>query len=125
MENFKIEKTKSTPSVILNYITGECEIRGSSYPENAREYYEPVFKWLNDFMLQITSEISFTFNLDYLNSSSIKIVSDLVEVLNNYGKAGIKVSINWYYSEDDDDIKELGEEFRDEVECLFNLIRNN
>jgi len=121
MNNLMIEKTKSSPKVVLNAITGECEISGSSYPENASEFYLPIFAWIDKYQLEITKEITMNFHLDYLNSSSIKFISEIVDKLNKYSKVGIDVEINWEYSDIDDDIKELGEEFKEEVTCKFNL----
>lgn len=123
MNNLQIEKTKSSPTVNFNGVTGKCELIGSSYPENASEFYAPVFEWLNGYMTEVSGEITFDFKLNYLNSSSIKFVSDLVDRLDKYGKIGITVVINWYYKEEDEDIKELGEEFKEEVTCTFNLFQ--
>lgn len=122
MENMLIEKTKSSPKVVMNAITGEWEISGSSYPENASEFYLPVFAWIDKFLMEVTKEVTMNFNLDYLNSSSIKFISEIVDKLNKYCNAGINVEINWKYNEIDDDIKELGEEFKEETACKFNLI---
>jgi hypothetical protein len=122
MDSLIIEKTKSSPSVNFNPVTGRCEVLGSSYPENASEFYSPLFEWLNTYITEVTRELYFDFKLDYLNSSSIKFVSELVDKINKYGKIGITVEINWRYRDEDEDIKELGEEFKDEVSCKFTLI---
>jgi hypothetical protein len=122
MDNLIIEKTKSSPAVNFNAVSGKCELSGSSYPENASEFYNPIFDWLNKYFTEITREINFNFSLDYLNSSSIKFISELVDKLDKYGKVGIGVEINWHFKDEDEDIKELGEEFKDEVSCKFNLI---
>jgi hypothetical protein len=125
MNNLVIEKTKTSPTVNLNAVNGNCSIIGSSYPENASYFYTPVFDWLNKYITEVTGELTFDFKLDYLNSSSIKFVSELVEKLNKYNKIGVSVVINWRYADADDDIKELGEEFQNEVECKFNLIEES
>lgn len=124
MDNLIIEKTKSSPAINFNAATGKCEISGSSYPENASEFYNPIFDWLNKFFTEITGELYFTFKLDYLNSSSIKFISEIVDKIDKYGKAGIKAEIEWHYKEEDEDILELGEEFKEEVTCKFTLIED-
>ncbi len=121
MNNLIIEKTKSSPAVSFNAATGKCELSGSSYPENANEFYTPVFDWLKKYMTDITRELYFTFKLDYLNSSSIKFVSELVDRIDKYSKAGVKNEIEWHYKEEDEDILELGKEFKEEVSCKFTL----
>jgi hypothetical protein len=122
MDNLIIEKTKSSPAVILNAVNGKCTIAGSSYPENANEFYTPIFEWLNKYITEVTKELYFDFKLDYLNSSSIKFISELIDKIDKYGKIGITVEINWHFKEEDEDIKELGEEFMEEVNCKFKLI---
>lgn len=124
MNNLLVEKTKSSPAINFNAVTGKCEISGSSYPENASEFYSPVFEWLSSYMTEVTGELTVDFKLDYLNSSSIKFVSELVEKLDKYGSAGIAVLVNWHFKDEDEDIKELGEEFKEEVTCNFNLIED-
>lgn len=122
MDNLIIEKTKSSPAINFNAVTGKCLVSGSSYPENANEFYSPVFEWLNKFITEVTRELYFDFKLDYLNSSSIKFISELVDKIDKYGKIGITVEINWHFNDEDEDIKELGEEFKEEVGCKFTLI---
>lgn len=122
MNNLQLEKTKSSPAVNLNAVDGVCSIIGSSYPENASELYIPIFEWLNRYMIELTRDLEFNFKLDYLNSNSIRFISELMEKLEQYSKTGVNVVVNWHYEEDDIDIMELGEEFRDELTCKFNLI---
>ncbi len=124
MDNLVIEKTKSSPAINFNAATGKCEISGSSYPENASEFYTPVFEWINNYITQVTRELYFDFNLDYLNSSSIKFIAEVVDKIDKYGKIGIAVEINWHYKEEDEDILDLGQEFKDEVSCKFNIIED-
>ncbi len=124
MDNLIIEKTKSSPAINFNAATGKCEMVGSSYPENASEFYTPVFDWLNNYITQVTRDLYFDFKLDYLNSSSIKFISEFVDKIDKYGKIGVTVEINWHFRDEDEDIKELGEEFKDEVSCKFNLIED-
>ena len=124
MDNLIIEKTKSSPSVNFNAATGKWELIGSSYPENASEFYQPIFEWINKYITEVTREISIDFKLDYLNSSSIKFIAEMVDKLNKYSKIGIEVEINWHYREEDEDILDLGQEFKEEVSCKFNIIED-
>lgn len=123
MENLIINKTKNTPGINLNADTQKWEISGSSYPENASEFYKPVFNWISQFMLEEERAIYLDFKIDYLNSSSIKFISDLITRLNVYALSGKTVEVNWYHIDDDEDIKELGEEFKEEVNYNLNVIK--
>jgi hypothetical protein len=122
MENLIINKTKSTLGINFNVDSQKWEIIGSSYPENTSEFFKPVFNWITNYMLEEQRAIYLDFKIDYLNSSSIKFISDLIEMFNKYSSSGKTVEVNWYHLEDDEDIKELGEEFKGEVNYPFNII---
>ena len=122
MENLIIEKDTETLGINFNAETGVLEMKGSSYPENTIEFFEPVVHWISSYMLEITGEIIMNFKLDYLNSSSIKFISDIIDKLSLYSTSGAKVVVNWYYDEDDDDIKEMGEDLKEDTSLNFNII---
>ena len=44
MKSISIERTKLTPSVILNAKKGLIEIDGNSITDNAKEFYKPVLE---------------------------------------------------------------------------------
>jgi SiaC family regulatory phosphoprotein len=124
MNDLVIEKTKSSPEVNFNAATGKWKLIGSSYPENASEFYQPIFVWINKYITEVTREILIDFKLDYLNSSSIKFISEMIDKFDKYGKIGVGVEINWHYREEDEDILDLGNEFKEEVTCKFNIIED-
>ena len=53
MRDLQIEKQKKEfytfPEISLNGASGVCEIGGESFMENAKEFYTPVFEWLNEY----------------------------------------------------------------------------
>ncbi|MBK6679973.1 MAG: DUF1987 domain-containing protein [Ignavibacteriales bacterium] len=122
MDNLVSQKTKTTPGINFDANTQKWEITGSSYPENASEFYKPVFDWMAQYMMEEKRAIYLDFKIDYLNSSSIKFISDLIDRLNKYSLSGKTVEVNWFHKDDDEDIKELGEEFKEEVSYNFNII---
>lgn len=124
MDNFIVAKSKNTLGVELNSDSGILELKGSSFPENANEFFEPIISWINKYMMEVTGKITLNFKFDYLNSSSIKYVSDIVEKLDFYAKSGGEVVINWYYEENDEDIMEMGEDLKVDVSLNFNIIMN-
>ncbi len=124
MENLYIPKTLNSFEVDFNVSNGNCKLTGSSYPENAPEFFKPVFAWVNKYASEIGEKINFIFTIDYLNSGSIKLIFELVELLDKLNKVGIDVNIDWHYKYIDEDIKELGEEFVETVTCKFNLIED-
>lgn len=122
MEHLKLAKTKYTVKVDFNPSTGILELEGASYPENASEFYQPIFDWLKRFTTEIKKEVVLNLRLNYLNTSSTKCMLDIIDLLEEYYKAGGKVTINWFYADDDEDILETGEEFSEDTEVPINLI---
>lgn len=125
MQNLIIEKTKKTLGVNFNSLTGECTIEGVSLPENASEFFIPIIGWVSSYMLEVNSRLIFNFRIDYLNSSSIKFLSDLFDKLEMYHLAGGDVTATWFHDEDDDDLQMMGEEFGEDITFRFKIKSNN
>ncbi|MCB1141445.1 MAG: DUF1987 domain-containing protein [Leptospiraceae bacterium] len=121
MDKILIQKTKSSPEIIMDFDKGLLEISGESYPENALSFYKPVFEWL-DKAISSKIELTVNFKLNYFNTSSSKCVIDILDSIENYFQNSGKVSVNWYYEEDDDDMMETGEEFSSDLKVPFKMI---
>ena len=64
----------------------------------------------------------FDFELIYFNSSSAKAIMMLMEKLDEAAANGAEVEVYWYYDEEDDTMRELGEEFGEDLEhATFHL----
>ncbi|MFY8033675.1 MAG: SiaC family regulatory phosphoprotein, partial [Flexibacteraceae bacterium] len=50
MVNFKSEGTLNTPTISLNAEIQVLTFSGRSLPENAPQFYSPVFDWCNEFV---------------------------------------------------------------------------
>jgi hypothetical protein len=126
MDSIKIEITKDTPSVTFNLDENLFDISGKSMPENPTEFYKPIYDWIIQFSAEYKNTgIELNVSLEYLNSSSIKLVFIIFNALNEYYKnteAKSSTCINWIYKSNDELIKMKGEEFKDYLEIPFNLI---
>ena len=120
MDKILIQKTKTSPEVIMDFDKGILEIIGESYPENAVGFYKPVFDWLNS-VIGSNVPLTVNFRLDYFNTSSSKCVIDILDILDKYYANSGKVEVKWYYKEDDDDMLETGEEFSTDIKVPFEL----
>jgi len=122
MENLKIEGDFTNPSVDFNAQTGELTIEGNSVPEETPEYYEPIVKWLEDYLKAPCSNTIFNFKLNYFNSSTKKYILDILQALKRAIEDGRHITINWHYEEDDEDIQEAGEMYHQLIELPMNFI---
>jgi hypothetical protein len=125
MENLEIDSVKSTyftPQISLNAASGACSIKGESYLEDTWDFYRPILTWLKQFCEEVKKPIHFTFNLTYYNTSSSKCFLDVVKCLKEYKEQGGEVLIDWFHPEDDDDIREEAEDYRNFLGIDINIV---
>jgi hypothetical protein len=116
MEPINIAKTSRTPRVDFDFFGNQFVISGESYPEDVSTFYGPLLEKFTEFLNNTNnSEVNFRFELIYFNSSTAKIVMELFEALEEAATSGNQVVITWVYEAGDDNIKELGEEFAEEL----------
>jgi len=125
MKNISIEGTKYTPEIKSDIRKGEIKFYGSSYPENANEFYQPVYEWVEKYFEQEGAALVVNFYIYYFNTSTSKCFMNLLEILENNHKKGKKITINWHYSEDDEDSLDSGEKLFMEMDLNFKLIPVN
>ncbi len=125
MDHLRLKESKYTVKVDFDPETGILELEGASYPENASEFYQPIFDWINRYIKEVKNKILLNLRLNYLNTSSTKCMLDIIDHLEDYYESGGNVTINWYYAEGDEDILETGEEFAEDARVPINLIPFN
>ena len=121
MENLSIEGSWKSPYIKFNS-NGELEIWGRSLPENAIEVYEPVFTWLTNYINNPKPETKVDVKLEYFNTSSSKLLFEIFRKFEELHNKGNKISVNWYYENDDTDLKEEGELFQELVKVPINMV---
>ncbi len=119
MEIINIKGTYDTPSVLLDAENNVFEILGRSYPEDTAEFYIPILEWVDSYVKDPNKKTTFSFKLDYFNSSSYKPFLDILLRLGEIKKKGFDVDVKWHFKEGDLDIKEAGEEFAEIVDVPF------
>jgi hypothetical protein len=112
MDNLNIEKTTQTPKVIFDAQKGTLVISGRSLPEDSSKFYHPLFKWLDNYFENPQIKTFTKFELDYFNTSSAKAIFSLLMKLEKAHYSGHPVSVEWFYDSDDEDMFELGDEYR-------------
>jgi len=124
IEKLHIPATKYTPEIILDPDKGLIDIRGKSYPENTFEFYEPVMKWVEEYLKCCKNkEITVNMEIVYFNSSSSKLFFDLFDMLYE-AKDKCKITINWIYDPENESAEEAGEDFIEDFEDLdIRLVR--
>ncbi|MDF1745572.1 MAG: DUF1987 domain-containing protein [Gimesia sp.] len=116
LENIKRSATATTPNVEFNFSNNHFVLSGEMFPENTRPFYEEAIKpVLKHLRTMVEQEILFELKLTYYNSSSAKILFEMIEELDTAAGRGNRVQIKWWHAEDDDNMQEFGEEFSEDV----------
>ena len=123
MKNLVIEATPDTPQINLDASTGKFDFIGSSIPENVNMFYEPILNWLDEYIKNPKRKTVFNFEMKMISSSSSKLFFDILSKIDQlYEKENFVVKVNWYYSIYDDEIREIGLDFKDSMMAPFELI---
>jgi formyltetrahydrofolate synthetase len=116
METISIGATTRSPAIEFNFKNNSYVIKGESYPEDVTAFYGPLMEKLEAHVSGLKgATIGFRFELVYFNSSTAKILMRLFELLEAAATRSNQVVITWVYEEGDDNIKELAEEFAEEL----------
>lgn len=113
MTELNIQATERTPAITLNGPPWQLHLQGESYPEDVSAFYGPLILAIDELVANSQHPLQAQLNLVYINSSSIKALYRIFESLETYRKKGQEVRVIWRYTDDDDIMQELGEDFQD------------
>jgi len=122
MDAYAVSPTRSTPRVDLDAQSGIARLSGSSYPENASRFYQPVFDWLRNYCQFLkqdgTRRLLLDLELHYINSSTSKILMMLFDILEDAAREGASVEVVWRYDPENETALECGEEFKEDIQDM-------
>jgi hypothetical protein len=119
MQNLFIAPTPSSPEVDFKFDQHLLSLRGESYPENAAAFYGALIRQLRTYLEGcVKQSIVVNIALAYFNSSSTKMLFNIVDALNSAVSAGNEVTIHWFFDEEDDTILEFGQELGDDFPAI-------
>jgi hypothetical protein len=119
MNDLFIEPGIKTPYINFS-ANGLLEMKGKSIPENSVEFYRPVFEWLDTYISRGNNKTSLRIALEYFNTSSSKCLLDLLRKLETLQKGKkVEVSVTWCYEENDEDMMEAGNDYKEIVNLPF------
>ncbi|OFX59222.1 MAG: hypothetical protein A2046_12835 [Bacteroidetes bacterium GWA2_30_7] len=111
MKPLIIEPTFDTPEIVLDKQKGHFSFSGRSMPENPKEFFNPIIEWIDSYMKNPLNETHVIFKLEYFNTVSSRRIMEILEQFSELLNSGNKIKIDWYYEENDLDMKKAGEEF--------------
>jgi len=117
------EKTTSTPYILIDEEKSYMKFEGRSFHENVVEFFSDVNNWLDAFLKKDFGSFTFDFEMNYFNSSTSKLLHNMLTKMDKYASDEKRVIVNWITTEDNDIIIECGEDFREDFSNLkFNMI---
>lgn len=122
MNVIDIKGTEDTPTVKLDKDNSLIEFSGRSLPEDVTAFYQPVLDWIDEYAQDPNDTTDVNFKLEYFNTASSKILLDILLKFQEINESKGGVTIKWHYHEDEEDIKESGEEYQDIVDVPFEYI---
>ncbi len=122
-EEMGIKSTDKTPFVWF-MPSGELTIKGRSIPEDGTEFYENLFEWVQNYILDPRPLTIFSIELEYLNDISSHYLLKIIKDLN---RSCAHFSVEWIYLKGDDDILEMGEilDSSSEAQFIYKELFNN
>ncbi len=120
-----LEKTYSTPKVIIDKKKFEIHFEGASFPDNSNDFYSPIRKELKSFFENFKKEnIKIICKFTLLNSTSTKYIFDILNIANEFSVLSKNINVDWYYEEDDEDMGLDGYTFKETfINIDFKMIK--
>ncbi|MBN8726745.1 MAG: biofilm regulation phosphoprotein SiaC [Xanthomonadales bacterium] len=120
--DLSIAGTQSTPEIRADAAAGVLSLAGDSYPENAFELFGPVIDWVERYLAAGDAPLRLDLRLLYLNTSSIRAVMDIFDLLEEAFTHQRKVSVDWFYDHRNERVRELAEEFAEDCTFPFRIL---
>ena len=116
-------KTESTPYVLVDEEKSYMLFEGMSFHENAVVFYNEIKEWLGGYVETDFSLFTFDCKLTYSNSSTSKILYDLLMLMDDHVTPDKRMVVNWHVGKEDEMLIELCEDIQEDYENLeVNLI---
>ena len=119
--NIAISGSQSTPSIDGDWALGLLRMQGDSYPENSFEFFGPIIEWLERLLNETQTPLQLELRLVYMNTSSVKAMMDIFDLLEDTHKQGRQVSVNWYYDPRNERVMSLADEFKEDCSFPFEI----
>lgn len=120
--NLTLEATQFSPSVNANWQMGHMQMHGESYPENTFEFFAQVISWTESYLANSGSPLLVELQLSYLNTSSIRAMIEIFDLLQDASEQGKNIRVNWFYDSRNPRASELGEEFKEDYTFPFYIL---
>ncbi len=121
LNDLRIAGTQETLSIDLLAEVGEMSFKGVSLCSNARDVYAESLDWLRRYALTPARQTHVLFALHYYNTSTSKVILEILQILESILHAGGEVLVRWQFRTEDMDMEDAGVEFSENTVIPFQL----
>ena len=123
MSGLLLDKTSRTPKVVIDPSEGLFMLEGESYPEDIAGFFSPVRSALEQSFSEMKNGIKVVINLIYFNSSSARVLMEILDQLEEQASDAFPVSVDWHCDPEDDITREFAEDISEDLDAVtFNII---
>jgi hypothetical protein len=115
--DLKIEATTKTPEVSLDKELGELKLVGRLYPENPFAFFDTINVWLDYYFSINPSKLNIFLNISYYNTTSSKLLLNLLKKISSFRSQSFELSITWQYEKEDEEMQKTIANFSNLLEC--------
>jgi hypothetical protein len=123
--NLSIPGSQSSPSIRADWNAGVVVMSGESYPENSFELFDQLIQWINSYLSTVDQSLALELHLNYLNTSSVRFMIDIFDMLQSASDIGKEVFVQWMYDDRNPRSAELGAEFKEDYTFPFLILSIN
>lgn len=111
------------PGVNFDFVAEKCMLYEESYMEEPYKFYKPLIDWLKEYF--VTKDcLFFEFKLTYFNTSTSKMIIELLEVMKTNKDKGKKIVVRWYILYEDPDLVSEIQDFENDSDMPIEIIEN-
>ena len=123
MNTLTIQASQSTPGIAGDWDEGRLIMEGDSYPENSLEFFAQIIAWIEPYLKakEPSAPLRLELRLLYMNTSSVKAMMDIFELLEIAHQQGRPISVSWYYDPHNKRVVDLADEFREDCSFPFEI----
>ncbi|MCS6895444.1 MAG: DUF1987 domain-containing protein [Bacteroidia bacterium] len=124
-EKLIIEPTFTTPEIRFDPEAYYFFIGGNSYPENSLKFYGPVLEWVQNWSQKVVPSsklLTIEIRLEYFNTSTAKVLLDLLRLFEALHERGQAMQIRWLYLQEDTEMEDAGLDYQAAVKVPFELV---
>lgn len=116
-----IPATSRSPEISMS-ATGTVRISGRLIPYEPDEFFAPLMDWASVYCMEPAEETVIEASIEYTNCTSHGKLYRLLMKLKEVTLSGKKMTINYTYEADDDDMRDLGLHWSELFKVPVNLI---